>query len=97
LDTTMRLQQLCTDKIGGILAVVMMIIDANEMGTPFLTLLIAAPSVVTINEVGVILDDIWYESVLASFHLDMAQTKVNCPVYLNMAQTKKVNCPVLGA
>ena len=81
-EMTHRLQQLRTNKIGGIL-VVTKVLDGTGHGNPFLTIL-AAPSVTTYNEttgdVGVILADIWEESVLEDFHPDLDQTTVHCPV-----------------
>jgi hypothetical protein len=73
LDVPKRLQQLRTDKIGGIL-VVMKLADKNGATIPFLTLL-AAPSVATFNpttgDAGVILDDIWDKKALEDFHPDL--------------------------
>jgi hypothetical protein len=81
-DTQKRLEQLRTDKIGGLLLVTTMV-GPTGPGKPFLTLL-AAPSVATFNEttgdVGVTLTDIWDESVLAGFHPDLVQTDVHCPL-----------------
>jgi hypothetical protein len=82
LNIPKRLQQLRTDKIGGIL-VVTKFADKNGETTPFLTLL-AAPSVATFNptmgDAGVILDDIWDETALADFRSDLVCTEVHCPV-----------------
>jgi hypothetical protein len=82
VDSQQRLQQLRTDKIGGLL-VVTQIVSATGPGTPFLTVL-AAPSVVTFNsttgDAGIILEDIWDTSVLANFEPHLKPADLHCPI-----------------
>jgi hypothetical protein len=81
-DPQKRLQQLRTDKIGGVL-VVTKIVNAEGVGVPFLTV-VAAPAVATVNlqtgDAGVLLDDIWDESVLAAFKPGLVLSEVHCPM-----------------
>jgi hypothetical protein len=55
----------------------------NTSTAPFITIL-AAPAVTTYDEAatehGVILDNIWDESTLASFDPSLVTTEVTCPV-----------------
>ena len=57
--------------------------DKAGKNVPFLTLL-AAPSVATFNlttgDTGVILDDIWEDTVLEEFKPHLDTTQVHCPV-----------------
>ena len=73
------LEQLCTDKVGGILLVTMF------PGTtiPFMTV-VAAPSIVTHNatmgERGILYDDVWEDTVLMEFKPDLEVEKPHCPM-----------------
>jgi hypothetical protein len=82
LDTQNRLNQLRTDKIGGLL-VVTKVADMEGKNIPFLTVL-AAPSAATFNtmtgDAGVIFDDIWDATVLEAFKPDLVTTTVHCPL-----------------
>jgi hypothetical protein len=84
LDKVQRLKQLRTDTIGGILLVTQVVDDKDGKEIPFLSTILAAPSVTTFNEntgdVGVILDDIWESSVLQAFHPDLDTSAVHCPI-----------------
>jgi hypothetical protein len=81
-DPVKRLEHLRTQNVGGIL-VVTKIADANGPGIPFLTVL-ATPSMATYNlstgDAGVLLDDVWDETVLEAFPPHMDNAKVHCPL-----------------
>jgi hypothetical protein len=81
-DSQQHLQQLHTDKIGGIL-VVTRIVSTTGTSIPFLTVM-TAPSVVTFNtttgDEGVILEDIWDASILADFQPALTTSDVHCPI-----------------
>ena len=82
VDTQKRLQQLRTDKIGGILLVTQ-IMTSDGMGIPFITVL-AAPSLATVNlqtgDAGVLLEDIWDDTILSAFKPDLVMSDVHCPL-----------------
>ena len=81
-DFQERLQQLRTDKIGGLL-VVIRIVSAEGNSIPFLTVL-AAPSMATFNtatgDAGIILEDVWDESILAPFQPELNPAELHCPL-----------------
>jgi hypothetical protein len=70
-----------TENIGGIL-VVTRIADETGAGIPFLTLP-ATPSMVTYNvitgDAGILLDDVWDETILGAFKPHNDTTEGHCP------------------
>jgi hypothetical protein len=82
LNAASRLCLLPTSYVGSILLVAHLYVEMGPTTAPFIMIL-AAPAVVTYNEVsadhGVLLDDIWDETALASFHPSLDVTGVNCP------------------
>jgi hypothetical protein len=83
LTSSLRLNQLCTGSVGGILVVTRLFDDTGPVTEPFNTIL-AAPSVATygtsVPDPGLILDDIWEELALQGFDPDLVTSTIHCPI-----------------